>query len=77
MEEGGSFTMFTPTDEAFAKLPPGTLDRIIGRQFHCQKFGFLPHYPRPVHGCRFSRFQRMYHYVSHRSGPNAEINQGA
>jgi uncharacterized surface protein with fasciclin (FAS1) repeats len=26
----GPFTMFAPNDEAFAKLPPGTLDRIMG-----------------------------------------------
>jgi uncharacterized surface protein with fasciclin (FAS1) repeats len=29
LEQPGPYTVFTPTDEAFAKLPPGTLDRLM------------------------------------------------
>uniref|UniRef100_UPI00187DE9AB fasciclin domain-containing protein n=1 Tax=Oculatella sp. LEGE 06141 TaxID=1828648 RepID=UPI00187DE9AB len=29
LQDDGSYTVFAPTDEAFAALPPGTLDRLL------------------------------------------------
>lgn len=31
LREKGPFTLLAPTDEAFSKLPPGTLDRLLAR----------------------------------------------
>jgi uncharacterized surface protein with fasciclin (FAS1) repeats len=37
LKREGPFTIFAPTDEAFAQLPPGTLDRLLAREELLQK----------------------------------------
>lgn len=32
LKNGGPYTVFAPTDEAFAQLPPGTLDKLLGNK---------------------------------------------
>src|SRR5918994_242550 len=37
LKRKGPFTIFAPTDEAFAQLPPGTLDRLLADEELLQK----------------------------------------
>jgi uncharacterized surface protein with fasciclin (FAS1) repeats len=37
LRRGGPFTVFAPIDEAFAQLPPGTLDRLLAEDELLQK----------------------------------------
>jgi uncharacterized surface protein with fasciclin (FAS1) repeats len=37
LEREGPFTVFAPTDEAFARIPPGTLDRLLAEDELLQK----------------------------------------
>ena len=37
LKREGPFTVFAPTDEAFAQLPPGTLDRLLAKDELLQK----------------------------------------
>jgi uncharacterized surface protein with fasciclin (FAS1) repeats len=44
LERGGPYTVFAPTDEAFGKLPEGTLDELLKPESKDQLTGVLKHH---------------------------------
>jgi uncharacterized surface protein with fasciclin (FAS1) repeats len=41
LQQAGPYTLFAPTDEAFAKLPPGTIDRLLQPAHHTELVSLL------------------------------------
>ena len=44
LEEAGPYTIFAPTDAAFAKLPPGTLDELLKPANHAELVRFAKYH---------------------------------
>ena len=47
LKGGGPFTVFAPTDEAFAKLPPGTVDNLLKPENKDQLVAILTYHVIP------------------------------
>jgi uncharacterized surface protein with fasciclin (FAS1) repeats len=44
LQEAGPYTILAPTDEAFSKLPPGTVDRLLQPSHHAELLAFLKYH---------------------------------
>ena len=72
----GPFTVFAPTDEAFAKLPPGTLDKLLKPENKAQLAAILKFHvvPGQYDAARITRARAKQFGVKSVQGANIEVD---